>query len=150
MGEHGETVLLHRYLCLMAEANEWAEELESAVRYRVHRRGDGVVCCHVYEGDVFVKELSMELFRKRHQALRSSFNLAVAKRGARARPPAPVGGDVSSDVLKAAAPQPPNDEEQSRRQGEVRAAVAEVRQLAFKLQVQLDALKRTEPPLVTF
>eukprot|EP00927_Polykrikos_kofoidii_P048666 TRINITY_DN42906_c0_g1_i1.p1 TRINITY_DN42906_c0_g1~~TRINITY_DN42906_c0_g1_i1.p1 ORF type:complete len:395 (+),score=53.06 TRINITY_DN42906_c0_g1_i1:112-1296(+) len=87
--ERMKNELLHRHLWLIGEANEWSKELGYPTRYCAYKQGDGTVVCHVYEDDTFTKEISLELFERRYQTLRT-------RRGGAAASPAEAASAVAA------------------------------------------------------
>jgi len=144
--EHRGRELLHRRLFLMGEANDWATALRLKTRYHVHRRDDGSLCCHMYEGDTFVQELSLKLFERRHKVLRAQFHHAsfrgVCHTSPGSSPNAALTGEQGQPWL--------SDEQQTRRGAEVCAAAAEVRKLASALRMQTEVLQSIQPSLMPF
>merc|ERR1711959_849123 len=110
----------------MGEANDWAIALGLCTRYHVHRRNDGSMCCHMYEGDEWVQELSWKLFERRHKVLGAKIRHA-SFRGTCPTSPGPGSPllDVAQVVQEQGSPWL-SDEQQTKRCSDVREAAAEV------------------------
>lgn len=154
--DRSDRELLHRHLYHMGEANRWAEQLGLHARFCAHRREDGGgVCCHVFEDGTFAKELSLDLFDRRYQALRSRHRQQKLTPPPARRPSPSIEQRRQGSAAKARpAPSPVaaglTDSAQAARQLEVREATAELRQIQAALLAQREVLRTVDPPLRPF
>lgn len=142
--EHQERQLLHRRLFLMGQANDWEDAMGSATRYNVHRNDGGAVCCHIYEGGTFLRELSLTLFERRHKVLQAKYEHAKYDGVCSLAPDSPA-----SSAAEHGAPWL-SDAQQRQRKADVCAAAVNVRRLAAHLREQHKVLQRVSPPLTPF
>merc|ERR1712228_76630 len=134
----------------MGEANEWATALGLGTRYCVHRGGNGALCCHMYEDGVFSCELSMQLFDRRHKALRAKFQHASFRGSCSGFPDRkPLVSDGAADGTECGQPWL-DDAQQSKRCAEICGAAIEVRRLASVLQKHRKALEGIRPTITPF
>jgi len=66
-----------QYECIikMGEANELQEYLSGPVRYSGYKNPEGVLKCHAFRGDQFVKEMRLEDFIKEYNTLLLKYNV---------------------------------------------------------------------------
>lgn len=66
-----------QYECIikMGEANELQQYLGGAIRYNGYKNPEGVLKCHAFKGDQFVKEMRLEDFIKEYNTLLMKYNI---------------------------------------------------------------------------
>lgn len=129
--------LQYSYLYKMGEMNEWCTTLQVPTLYRAYKESDGSLSCHVYESGEFVKELSMNLLDKRYKALQGRHAEAVFR------------GQIECDENKPRSHML-SEEEQCRRQQEIREVLLQTMNLTNKLKEQLTTLLRRDMLLSPF
>lgn len=132
--------LLHQRLYRLGEANDWAANLGLPQRFCAVRgaSGHGEVCCHIYEGGQFVREISLELFDRRHAKLKARWEAS-----GKGRPTSQLAvGHARTRRLP--------EEEQLRRQEELCATTVAIRSLREKLELQRRTLAAVKPPVAPF
>jgi len=123
--------LHYSYLYKMGEMNEWCHALGLNTLYRAYKLSNGDLQCHYYEEGVFIKELSIKLMEKRYKTLQGRYTDACAR------------GQIECDDKKHG-DHALTEEEQQRRQQEIRDVLKETIQLTNKLKEQLLTLEKQD------
>lgn len=63
----------------MGEANELSDYLNRGISYMAYKTPEGVLKCHVYEGERFKKEMRLEDFVKEFNTLLLKYNTEANK-----------------------------------------------------------------------
>lgn len=123
--------LQYSYLYKMGEMNEWCVVLGMKTLYRAFKESDGSLKCHVYENGEFLKELSMNMLEKRYKNLQGRHSEAIFR------------GQIECDENKPRS-HCLTEDEQCRRQQEIREVLLQTMNLTNKLKEQLTTLRRRD------
>ena len=133
------------YECLhkMGEANEIAQNEGLQTAFRAIKKEDGSTMCHMYEGDEFVKELTLENFLREWRRLKRlqkpSVNLASKVQQVTQPPPRPDPQQSGRPTSISTGPSKVNKKE---RQEELKKLLLETKELTNKLKEQLKVLEK--------
>lgn len=131
------------YECLhkMGEANEIAQNEGLQTAFRAIKKEDGITMCHMYEGDEFIKELTLENFLREWRRLKRmqkpSVNLVSKVQQA-----TQMRADPQQPGKPASISTGPSKVNKKERQEELKKLLLETKELTNKLKEQLKVLEK--------
>ncbi|CEM10160.1 unnamed protein product [Vitrella brassicaformis CCMP3155] len=129
--ERGRLEVIYDALHKMGEANEWANALGMKESYRAYKDELGALTCHIYEGNGFKREVSLQIFvTHEYPRLRSRYFTFRGRKGTRQRHTASTADLQTPDFKK-------------KRQEELQSALLTTVQLTNILKEQLKILDRS-------